>query len=294
MSIKEKTPIKKKSVIVIITIFLIGIIFCWQWNSAKKIQANVIRVEDLKEKSKIESQQQLANELVRFHVIANSDSDKDQAIKLKVRDAVLEEIVPDLKKSQSIEQTKEMIQSKTPDLIEVAQEVLKQNGVDYGVKAALGEHVFPTKYYGDFSLPAGEYQAFRIVLGDGSGANWWCVMFPPLCFVNADEEKSNVSQDSLAEEQKEQKNVSQKKQEKAEQKEKDQEQEVEKTDKIEDLIETASNKEESLKQEEKNELEEKKENIGEKIIIEESQPEETIQIKWKFLEVLQAIFHKHQ
>lgn len=305
-NIKRYIQKNRKNFIGFATIILIGVIFTFQFISTNRVQANSIRVEELKERSKVESQEQLADELIRFHVIANSDSKKDQAIKLKVRNAVLEEIVPYLEKSQSLEETREIIENKTEDLIEVAQEVLRKNGVDYGVKASLGQHEFPTKYYGDFSLPAGKYEAFRIVLGNGSGANWWCVMFPPLCFVHTDEEDSEPKEDSLiAEKEQEEKTQEAKQQEEVEVKEKEQgakekeqgakekEQEEKETNKVEELIEPASKREENPTQETENTVEESKEKQIEKVQLIEEEPieeKQPVQIRWKFLETLQNIF----
>ena len=103
----------------------------------------------------LHTQSQLAEKVVRLHVLANSDSEEDQALKLKVRDAVLEQ----------------------------ATETLQ--GADYGVRAELAETSFPTKEYDGFALPAGEYLALRVLIGEAAGQNWWCVVFPPLCTAAA-------------------------------------------------------------------------------------------------------------
>jgi stage II sporulation protein R len=127
---------------------------------------------------------ELSENLIRLHVIANSDSPADQDLKAKVRDAVLAYMNKQLKGSGDIDRTRSIIQEKMDDIIRVAGEELKKNGSDYEVKASLGTYPFPTKAYGDIALPAGNYQALRIVIGKGEGANWWCVLFPPLCFVD--------------------------------------------------------------------------------------------------------------
>jgi stage II sporulation protein R len=127
----------------------------------------------------------LSQNLVRLHVIANSDSAADQALKLKVRDAVIEYMKEKLAASDSIDETKAIINDNLKNIEEVAGEVISKNNSSYAVKASMGKYAFPTKTYGDIALPAGEYQALRVVIGNGSGANWWCVLFPPLCFIDA-------------------------------------------------------------------------------------------------------------
>lgn len=126
----------------------------------------------------------LANNLIRLHVIANSDSPADQALKRNVRDVILTYMNEQLNSSEDINRTKAIINEKMNDIIGLATEELRRNGSDYGVQASFGSYPFPTKAYGDVTLPAGKYQALRVVIGKGEGANWWCVLFPPLCFVD--------------------------------------------------------------------------------------------------------------
>jgi len=127
----------------------------------------------------------LSQNIVRLHVVANSDSVSDQALKLKVRDAIIEFMKNELSDSKDINETKTIINNNLKNIEEVSNEVIKKNKSSYSVKATIGNYDFPTKTYGDIALPAGEYQALRVVIGDGVGANWWCVLFPPLCFVDA-------------------------------------------------------------------------------------------------------------
>ena len=129
-------------------------------------------------------QDSLSNKLIRFHVIANSDNAEDQALKLKVRDKVLEYISPKLKDSRSIEESREIIKANDEAIKKIAQEVVTKNGYNYAVAAELSKQKFPVKTYGNITLPQGEYEAYRILIGSGSGQNWWCVMFPPLCFID--------------------------------------------------------------------------------------------------------------
>lgn len=127
----------------------------------------------------------LSQNLVRLHVIANSDSQEDQALKLKVRDAIIQYMKGELSNSKDIKQTISIINADLNKIEEVSREVIKNNNSNYSVKASLGNYPFPTKTYGDITLPAGEYQALRVVIGKGEGKNWWCVLFPPLCFIDA-------------------------------------------------------------------------------------------------------------
>lgn len=124
------------------------------------------------------------DELIRFHVIANSDSREDQELKLKVRDEVIEYLEPLLKKSKSIEESRKIIKQNNKKVISIAKKVVKDNGYSYNVQTELSRENFPEKVYGKIVLPQGEYEAYRILIGNASGQNWWCVMFPPLCFVD--------------------------------------------------------------------------------------------------------------
>lgn len=126
----------------------------------------------------------ISDKLIRFHVIANSDLNGDQAVKLKVRDAILKEVGPILSKSNSRDESLKIIQDNLIRIENIANGVLKREGENYNAQAMLGNFNFPIKKYGTITLPAGEYKALRVVLGNGEGKNWWCVMFPPLCFID--------------------------------------------------------------------------------------------------------------
>ena len=126
----------------------------------------------------------IKDEIIRFHVIANSDNKKDQDLKLKVRNEVIKFIEPLLNKSKSIEESRKIIKSNNEKIIKIAKKVVKENGYNYEVKGNLSKENFPEKEYGNIVFPQGEYEAYRILIGKASGQNWWCVMFPPLCFVD--------------------------------------------------------------------------------------------------------------
>jgi len=126
----------------------------------------------------------IPNEAIRLRILANSDSAEDQALKQKVRDAVNEQINQWVADLTSFEQAKTVIQSRLGDIEETVEKVLKEEKSKQSFKVEFGSVNFPTKIYGHYIYPAGEYEAILITLGDGMGANWWCVLFPPLCFLD--------------------------------------------------------------------------------------------------------------
>lgn len=130
-------------------------------------------------------QEDLAKELLRFHVIANSDSTADQDIKLKVKEELISYLKPYLSDTTSKSEAMDIISEQLDSLVLVANEVLTANGFAYEAEASLSASTFPVKVYGDITLPPGEYDALRIELGKAEGQNWWCIMFPQLCFVDA-------------------------------------------------------------------------------------------------------------
>lgn len=130
----------------------------------------------------------LADKVVRLHVIANSDSDADQALKLRVRDAVLAEADGLIEQGASLEEAEQAITAHLEALARAGAQVVGAEGRTYPVTASLEHNVwFPTKQYTDFAFPAGEYTALRIIIGEGAGRNWWCVVFPPLCLGSVTE-----------------------------------------------------------------------------------------------------------
>lgn len=138
---------------------------------------------------------EIEDKLIRFHVIANSDSDEDQAVKLKVRDKVIEYISNELKDAKDINEARITLNDNIEEISNIAKSVLEENNFNYEVNTMISRENFPDKVYGNYLFPQGNYEAFRIVIGNGEGHNWWCVMFPPLCFV--DETKSDVDSESI-------------------------------------------------------------------------------------------------
>lgn len=127
----------------------------------------------------------LSNEMIRFHVVANSDTTEDQLLKQQVKDEIIHYMEPLLKESKSIEETRRIINMCLPNIKNVAQEVVKKYGMEYEIYVNLDKANFPAKAYGDVILPSGEYEACRVIIGEGKGENWWCVMYPPLCYIDA-------------------------------------------------------------------------------------------------------------
>lgn len=142
----------------------------------------------------------IADSVFRLHVIANSDSTEDQELKLKVRDALISYMNVLSKDCSCKEEVLNMAKEHKEDLKKIAENVIRENGFDYEAFVEIGISDFPTKQYGDISLPAGTYDALRVKIGSAEGKNWWCVMFPPLCFVDV---SSGIVPDSSKQEMKE-------------------------------------------------------------------------------------------
>lgn len=129
----------------------------------------------------LRAQSQLAERVVRLHVLANSNGEEDQELKLLVRDRVLARATELLTQAGNRAEAESLLRRELPELEALAARELRANGCDYPVTAELTDTEFPTREYDGFTLPAGEYLALRVVIGEGAGRNWWCVVFPPLC-----------------------------------------------------------------------------------------------------------------
>ncbi len=156
------------------------------------------------QKSDEEIQQSIASQIIRLHVIANSDTNSDQSLKLKVRDSIIQDMQSALKDASSIEDARSILTEKMPQIQKKAQKTIQKEGYDYPVSISLNQRYFPVKVYGDLTFPAGEYEALCLEIGKASGRNWWCVLFPSLCFVDetyavVPEESKEKLQDSLSE-----------------------------------------------------------------------------------------------
>ena len=142
----------------------------------------------------------LSEAVFRLHVLANSDSDEDQELKLKVRDKLLAYMNSICADCSTKEEAISIAQNHKEEFKKIAEETIEENGYNYSVQININNFYFPTKNYGDISLPAGFYDALRVEIGSGKGKNWWCVMFPSLCFIDIssgivdDEAKENLEE----------------------------------------------------------------------------------------------------
>ena len=139
----------------------------------------------------IHGEEKIYESVVRLHVLANSDSDEDQALKLKVRDEILSYISPLVIDSESREDAMRIINEKINEIEEIAQSAVYTHGYDYNVDVTLTLEEYPTRNYEAMSFPSGEYVSLRVLIGEAKGQNWWCVLFPPLCLSAATEQSAN-------------------------------------------------------------------------------------------------------
>lgn len=126
----------------------------------------------------------LSENTIRFHVLANSDSKKDQQLKMLVKDNIVNFIYENTASFKNIEETKNFIISNDKTIQSIALNTIKSAGYDYGITSYLGKSAFPDKTYGDIIFPKGTYTSYTLTIGNGKGHNWWCVLYPPLCFVD--------------------------------------------------------------------------------------------------------------
>lgn len=136
--------------------------------------------------------EEIAGNVIRLHILANSDSHEDQELKIKIRDRILEKYRAELCSNENIAATRALIYDNMSGIKSTAEKTARENGFDYTVNVYLAKDFFPTKKYADVTLPAGKYEALRIEIGKAGGKNWWCVMFPPLCYADTDESEAAV------------------------------------------------------------------------------------------------------
>lgn len=164
---KEKKK-GKATIIMLLSICIIGLLYC----ALHKNERNA------------ELQQEIAEEIIRFHVIANSDAEVDQEVKLAVKDEVVSYMQKKLKHTESKREAKNIMKAEMPAIKKIAQKTIKKEGYHYSCDVVYHNRDFPIKVYGDLTFPAGKYEALDVVLGNAAGKNWWCVMFPSLCFID--------------------------------------------------------------------------------------------------------------
>lgn len=137
----------------------------------------------------------MSDKLLRLHILANSDSTEDQNLKLKVRDEILAYASDLFSAAKSKSQAESITENNIDDIVSMAQQYVYSQGYNYKVQGKITKMYFNTRHYDNITLPAGEYDALRITIGEGKGKNWWCVMFPPMCFSSAQD--SNEMDDVL-------------------------------------------------------------------------------------------------
>lgn len=130
-------------------------------------------------------QKDIARQVIRLHVVANSDSEEDQKLKLEVKEQIVGLLREELKEDSSVAMAQQTLRSHLDEVEETARSYIQEKGYDYEVNAQLGTCYFPVKQYGDMTFPAGEYKALKVNIGEHEGKNWWCVMYPTLCFVDS-------------------------------------------------------------------------------------------------------------
>ncbi|MBQ7376103.1 MAG: stage II sporulation protein R [Clostridia bacterium] len=140
----------------------------------------------------IHSEGQIYDSVLRLHVLANSDSEEDQALKLSVRDAILADTAHLFADCKSRDEASAVVSENLPLLQMSAERAISEAGYSYPVRIELGEEEYPTKNYESACFPAGEYLSLRVLIGEGVGQNWWCVLFPPLCVSAASESDGSV------------------------------------------------------------------------------------------------------
>jgi stage II sporulation protein R len=171
---------KKIGLLILMFLITLNIVACSNINGGQVYEKELVYEE-------------IEKEIIRFHVIANSDSEEDQNLKLKVRDAVVDFVYNGLENSTSLEESRKFILDNKSEIENIARKEIENYGYDYKIESMLSRENFPDKVYGELVFPQGEYEAYRILIGEGKGQNWWCVMFPPLCFVDGSKEAIDSS-----------------------------------------------------------------------------------------------------
>lgn len=168
-------------------VFVVGLCMADYIPKAEAAQAEINRIRQTQWSADEEGMINEYEGIIRFHVIANSDSDEDQNLKFKVRNRVLAKVQNALEGSSSASRTRAYIEENLEEIEACALQCVRAEGYDYNVKARIGVTAIPAKQYDDVYFPAGSYEALTITIGEGKGRNWWCVVFPPLCLVDARE-----------------------------------------------------------------------------------------------------------
>ena len=170
----------KKILLAALLIGLDGTLFFTGLNTVRLKREN----REIKARLDREIQQGIAGEVFRLHVIANSDTEKDQELKLKVKTRIVEYLKEILGEDAGLEETKEAVLTHLTEIEQEAENIIEEQGFDYPVEVVVEKTYFPEKTYGDCTFPAGEYEALKVKIGSAKGQNWWCVLYPSLCFLD--------------------------------------------------------------------------------------------------------------
>ena len=169
----------KRLILASVLIGLAGTLFLTGLNTVQLKREN----REIKARLQREIQQGIAGEVFRLHVIANSDTEEDQKLKLKIKTRIVEYLDEILGKDADLDETKEAVLTHLGEIEREAEKLVHEQGFDYPVKAVVEKTYFPKKSYGDCTFPAGEYEALNVKIGEARGHNWWCVLYPSLCFI---------------------------------------------------------------------------------------------------------------
>lgn len=159
-----------------IRIFLLLLLLILSWVLTISIQIHAA--------NRGKPQEKIAQEIIRFHVIANSDSKEDQLLKYQVKEALVQFLQPYLRDVQNADDARDLLAEMLPVIQDTAAQTINEKGYGYSVTASISTCYFPLKVYGSFTFPPGNYEALQIRIGNAKGKNWWCVVFPPLCFID--------------------------------------------------------------------------------------------------------------
>ncbi len=176
----KKKEIKNKVFLWAAMIGLIGTLGITSFQTA----AFAEKTQELQERLDKEVQEGIAGKIFRLHVVANSDKEEDQELKLDVKKTVVDYLSRRLGSGADLEETREYVLENLPEIEQAALKTIEEQGKDYPVSAVVEKTYFPDKTYGDCTFPAGEYEALNIRIGKGEGKNWWCVLYPSLCFID--------------------------------------------------------------------------------------------------------------
>lgn len=178
----------KRKILILLCISLICLSYLFLYTQNNNAKALSLIISDIASTNT----DKLFSSVLRFHVIANSNNTADQLIKLRIKDIIVSEYSETFAKASNRNECISIIENNADDIRNEINSLLYGNGFPYTCEVSVCNDIFPDKYYGNILFPQGEYTAVKIVLGEGLGRNWWCVLYPPLCFLNTDSDKESL------------------------------------------------------------------------------------------------------